>query len=145
MMPYAYINAYLILKKNNQILMQVRSNTGFLDGYYSLVSGHVEDEESALTGVIREAEEECGISIAREDVSVVHVMHRMSDRSSIDIFFQCDKFQGEPYIAEPDKCSKLEFIELCDIPDNTIDYIRVALDNINNNVFYSQFNWSEGE
>ena len=51
----ASVNAYLILEKDGMVLLGLRKNTGYQDGMYSLVAGHIEDNESATTGMCREA------------------------------------------------------------------------------------------
>lgn len=38
----ASVNVYLILQKGDQILLQLRQNTGYLDHHWSLAAGHVE-------------------------------------------------------------------------------------------------------
>lgn len=43
----ASVNVYLILQKGDHVLLHLRKNTGYGDGYYGLISGHVEDHESA--------------------------------------------------------------------------------------------------
>jgi 8-oxo-dGTP diphosphatase len=67
----AVVNTYLLLRKEKKILLSLRKNTG----YYGLVSGHVEDQESASSAMIREAKEEVNI-IRSESLKVVHLMHR---------------------------------------------------------------------
>jgi len=55
------------------VLFQLRKNTGYCDGMWSLVSGHVEDGECATSGMIREAHEEIGITLSTAQIKVVHV------------------------------------------------------------------------
>jgi len=43
-----------------EILLHQRKNTGFFDGHFSLVAGHMEDGETIITAAIREAQEEIG-------------------------------------------------------------------------------------
>lgn len=85
----ATVSAYLILKQRDEILLHLRKNTGYCDGMWGLVSGHVENGESATEGIIREAREEIGIELSLVQVEVVHVMHRKTNREDIDIFFDC--------------------------------------------------------
>ncbi len=65
----AKIAVYLILKREEETLLLLRQNTGYMDGFYGLVSGHVENDESAVTAMIREAHEESGITIKEENCS----------------------------------------------------------------------------
>lgn len=44
----------------------------------------------------REAIEEIGIEIKKEDLKIVHVMQRKAtDRESIDYFLNCKKYEGK--------------------------------------------------
>lgn len=44
---YKFISAvYLLLIKENQILLLKRANTGYEDGNYSLVAGHIDGNET---------------------------------------------------------------------------------------------------
>ncbi|KKT86389.1 MAG: NUDIX hydrolase, partial [Microgenomates group bacterium GW2011_GWA1_Microgenomates_45_10] len=55
--------SYVILQRENKILLQRRYNTGYEDGNYSFVSGHVEQGESYINAIIREAKEEAGVEL----------------------------------------------------------------------------------
>ena len=43
-----------------EILLHQRKNSGFYDGHYSLVAGHMENGEGIYAAAIREAQEEIG-------------------------------------------------------------------------------------
>ena len=43
------VSSYLILRDKEKVLLSLRGNTGYKDGYWGLVSGHVEKGESAKT------------------------------------------------------------------------------------------------
>lgn len=75
-MPVA---AHLLLFDNNKILLLRRFNTGYEDGKYSVIAGHLDGNEEIKTAIIREAKEEAGIDICPENVEIVGVMHRKSD------------------------------------------------------------------
>ena len=41
MAPHLYGAVYLILRKSDKILLMNRANTGWMDGHFSLPSGHM--------------------------------------------------------------------------------------------------------
>ncbi len=137
----ASVNAYLILKQDDKVLFHLRKNTGYCDGMWSLVAGHVEDGESATDGMIREAREEIGIELSPAELKVVHVLHRKTNRLNVDIFFDCTSWQGIIQNQEPEKCEKLEFFSLQDLPSNIIEYNVACLMAISNGEFYSEQGW----
>jgi 8-oxo-dGTP diphosphatase len=139
------VNVYLILKQNDMVLLHLRKNTGYLDGFYGLVAGHVEAKESAATAMVREAYEEAGILLEISDLNVVHVMHRLTNRSNIDIFFECSTWQGEITNKEPEKCAALKFFPLERLPSNVISYIIDAFRAINQKTAYSEQGWKTDE
>lgn len=137
----ACVNAYLILRHKNEVLLSLRQNTNYYDGYYGLVSGHVEDGEPASEAILREAEEEAGIQ-GLFCLKPIHVMHRKTDRFNIDIFFECFSWSGAIHNRELDKCSQLEFVPIERLPQNIIPYIAKALTACFSNEFYSEEGWS---
>ncbi|MEK7340463.1 MAG: NUDIX domain-containing protein, partial [Verrucomicrobiota bacterium] len=136
----ACLNVYLIVKKKSSVLLSLRQNTGYYDNYYGLISGHVEDGESAISAMIREAKEEAGIQIAQ--VKPVHIIHRKTDRFNIDIFFTCSSFLGPITNPEPHKCAALEFFDLNNLPPNIIPYIEKALQAVLHKKIYSEEGWA---
>ncbi len=137
-----YIASYVIIRREDKIAFLLRSNTQWMNGYYGLPSGKVEKNESALAAACREALEEIGIKVNSQALRFVHVMHRQNpDLDWIDIFFEADKFQGIPVNAEPEVHGELAWFNLEDLPENTVDYVAVALKSINNGEVYSQYGW----
>ena len=120
-----------------QILMLKRAGTGYCDGYYDLPGGHLEANEDIFDGMIREAKEEIGISIKREDMEILHIYHRYK-RGMLKFVFKADKYEGTPINNEPDKCEKIEWIDFENLPENIVPSIKIELDNIKNGVYYSK-------
>ena len=133
---------YLILIKDNKILLMRRKNTGFEDGNYGLPSGHLEDNESLTEGLSREAKEEIGITISPQDLQLVQVMHRKHNDIRLDFFFTTNLITSEPINCEPDKCDDLQWFALDNLPPNTIPYIKEALHNYLNKITYAEIGWS---
>jgi 8-oxo-dGTP diphosphatase len=138
----ANINAYLLLQQDSRILLSLRQNTGYEDGRYSLVAGHVEYGETPTQAMIREAQEEIGIHIQAHDLCVVHTMYRKTNRDNLDLFFTCKQWFGEIRNCEPDKCGGVAFFSPFQLPQNTVSYIKYALSNVQNGVHYSEFSAS---
>jgi 8-oxo-dGTP diphosphatase len=133
---------YLMLLDGSKILLSRRYNTGYEDGNYSLVAGHVDQEESFTECMIREANEEAGITLHSQDVTFSHLMHRNRDTSEkvgrVDIFFIVRKWQGEVVNKEPNKCDDLSWFELDALPDNLIHHVRVAIEKSLKSESYSE-------
>jgi 8-oxo-dGTP diphosphatase len=133
--------SYLVLKKENKILMLRRFNTGYKDGFYSFPAGHVEEGESFEECLIREAKEEIGVEIRRESLKELYIIHRYKDEvllnnARIDVFYIVENWTGEIQNLEPNKCDDLSWFDLENLPENTIPYIRVAIENIKNKVHF---------
>ncbi len=140
--PGTHVCAYLILRQKDDVILHLRKNTGYCDGQYGLVSGHVEDGEPATAGMIREAKEEAGIELLPSQLKVVHVVHRHSNRQNVDIFFECTSWEGKIKNQEPEKCAALEFFPLDNLPDNTIPYVARTLQAAANGIYYSEDGWN---
>ena len=136
------VAVHLILVENGKILLLKRYNTGYEDGNYSVVAGHIDGKESVVRAMRREAAEEAGIKIEEEDLEIVHVMHRKSkDRESIDYFLTCKKYDGKIQIMEKDKCDELKFYDLEKLPINVIPYVRKGIEYYQNDVPFSIYGW----
>ena len=137
--------SYLTLFKDNNVLLLRRFNTGYEDGNYSMIAGHVDSGETFTQCIIREAEEEAGILLKHEDLKVAHVMHRNSDslknNERVDVFFVVEKWEGEIINKEPHKCDDLSWFDLNSLPENVIPYIKQAIEAIKNNIYYSEYGW----
>lgn len=123
---------YVLPRRGDEILMMRRYNTGFGDGYFSFIAGHVEAREFARACAVREAAEEAGIGVQPDDLDFRHVMHRHTVDGLVymDFFFVIDCWQGEPGIMEPHRCDGICWTPIDDLPAKTLPYIRYAVDQI---------------
>lgn len=133
---------HLFLLKANRILLLRRYQTGYEDGSYSVPAGHIDPRESATRAMQREAKEEIGLTLADDQLVVIHAMHRFEQAGRIDFFLVASRWTGEPMNREPDKCDQLRWSPLDDLPTNTIPYIRAGIDAYRRAIPFSEFGWA---
>lgn len=134
---------YLILFKENKILLSRRFNTGWMDGYYSLIAGHLDGNEPVSLAMIREAKEEAGIVVKKEDLLPATVIHRYyPDQEYIDFFFVSKKWSGAPKIMESDKCDDMSWFDLNKLPENLLPYIKEAIENYKKGYPFFESGWN---
>ncbi len=134
---------YLVLMKENKILLSRRYNTGYFDNYYSFPAGHLDGKETLRQAMVREVKEETGIILNQSDLELIHTMNRkIPNNERVDFFFTTKKWLGAPKIMESEKCNDLSWFELNNLPDNIIPYIKQAIDSVLDNITYSE---REGE
>lgn len=131
----------VILIKDKKVLLLRRANAGWRDGEYNLPSGHLEDNESIIEAAVRETKEECDITVKPMDLHLVHVSHRKTNHAYVDLYFRAYAWHGEPRLTEEDKSDEILWAELDNLPDNTVDFVKEALKQIEDHEIYSQFGW----
>jgi ADP-ribose pyrophosphatase YjhB (NUDIX family) len=141
-----FIACFVLLQKENKIAMVLRKNTGWMDGYYGLPAGKVEYSEPYAVGAVREAKEEAGVDIDLKDMRFVHIAHRHGENEEeimewVDVYFEADKWAGEPFNAEEDKSERLDWLDLNNLPENIVPPQRDALLHIAKGEFYSEYGW----
>ena len=133
------VTVHLFFLCENQILISRRFNTGFRDGEYSVPAGHLDGGETVMEAGVREAKEEVGVELNVNDMVFSSVMHRIEDDERVDFFVHVHKWQGEPFNAEPDKCDDLRWVEINNLPANTVPYVKHALMNHLNNIPFDEY------
>lgn len=132
---------HLFLVRHGKILLSRRYNTGYEDGNYSVVAGHLDGNEEIKAAMIREAREEVGIEIIDQDLHVVGVMHRKSSDERLDFFLVAEHWQGEMRNCEPHKCDDLAWFEVDHWPENVVPYVRRAWENYQAAKWFDSFGW----
>lgn len=128
-----------------EVLLQLRQNTGYGDGQWDLgCSGHVEEGESMSQAMIREAKEELGICIHPEDLRFATITHKHTPETGnvyFNGFFTASNFEGTPTICEPQKCARLCWFDVQNLPDTLLDDRKLAVQNYLNKIAYSEYGW----
>jgi 8-oxo-dGTP diphosphatase len=137
------VAVHIFFLAHGRVLLLRRYNTGWQDGNYSVVAGHVEAGESVTQAALREVREEAGLMLTADQLRFVGVMHRNSDSERIDFFFVAQEWEGEPANAEPERCDDMGWYPLDALPANTVPYIRRGLANYRRGAVYDEFGWTE--
>jgi len=132
---------YLLPIKDGKVLLSRRFNTGWMDGKYSLISGHLDGNETVFDAMIRESFEEANLVIDKKDLIPATVIHRKSDVEYIDFFFVVNKWSGQPIIKESNKCDDLSWFPLNNLPDNLLPFIREAIENYEDKIPFFESGW----
>lgn len=133
---------HLLLIRDGKILLLRRMNTGFYDGSYSVIAGHLKEKETATLAMVRETKEECGIILNSESLKMVHVMYRKSSEERVDFFFTTERWEGEPINTEKNKCDDLSWFSLNELPNNMVPYVKHGILRFNNGMPFSEFGWN---
>ncbi|WP_167042759.1 NUDIX domain-containing protein [Salinibacterium sp. ZJ454] len=125
--------AYLFLRRGDEVLLQLRRDTGYFDEYWAAgAAGHVEQYESVFDAARREATEELGISVASADLVPLTAMHRTHDGHQliderVDFFFECRVWGGEPVLQET-KAADLRWFPLDALPTPVVPHELFVLE-----------------
>jgi 8-oxo-dGTP diphosphatase len=134
---------YLVLRKDNEVLLLRRANTGYQDGSYGLIAGHLDGDEAATDAMVREAKEEAGITIDPKNLEFVHLAHRLSrdqvGQERVDIFFEARLWDGDITNIEPHKCDDLTWFPAENLPADTIPFVTSVLNDVANGISYSEY------
>jgi ADP-ribose pyrophosphatase YjhB (NUDIX family) len=123
--PAAYVIFIRQRDGVSEVLLQLRSGTGYMDGYWATAAaGHVELGESVVDAAVREASEELGVWDL--DLRPLCAMHRCQGTDPVaqrvDYFLLATGWKGEPTIMEPAKCADLRWYQLTALPEPVVPH-----------------------
>jgi len=130
----AKLASYLMLVKEDKVLMVQRKNGGWQNGFWGLPAGHVEQAEFPSTAMIREAKEEVDVTIAPADlipfVTVFTIDNETADNEHTytDFYFLAHSWLGLPRNMEPEKCGGVEWHKLDNLPEQIIPNVKIVLE-----------------
>jgi 8-oxo-dGTP diphosphatase len=136
------VTVHMFFLRDNRILLIRRYRTGYMDGHYSVPAGHLDGNETVRMAAVREAGEEIGVRLNPADIDFASVFHRHEDDERVDFFVHVRRWSGEPVNAEPEKCDEIRWVKVDDLPENTIPYVRRAIENFENGIPFEEFGWA---
>ena len=134
-MPAAYVVFLREGPNGAEVLLHLRQGTGYMDGHWATIAGHVEAGESVLAAAVREASEEVGMEIAEADLVPLTVLQRTQNNDDpieerVDFIFTCRLWIGEPRRAELDKSAALGWFPLSDLPSPVVPHELLVLERL---------------
>lgn len=138
------VTVHILFKRDDKVLLLRRANTGYEDGNYSVVAGHIDGGETIIHAAIREIKEEAGVDVLPEELKVAGVMHRHEGDERIDFFLVIQNWQGILINAEPGKCDDLRWFPIDSLPENIIPYVRRGIEltrKANDTMWFDSFGW----
>jgi ADP-ribose pyrophosphatase YjhB (NUDIX family)/predicted enzyme related to lactoylglutathione lyase len=127
--PSTIADVYVVVRRDDAVLLLLRSGTGYKDGEWALPSGKVEPEETYRQAAVRELREETGLVAMVIDLVLLHVVERVPDLGPhwIGHFYGVDLRDATPVNREPDKHASLDFFEMDALPSPMVDYVASVL------------------
>lgn len=128
--------SYVVLRRrgerSDEVLLQRRAGTGYMDGWWAVMAGHVDPGESVHEAAVREASEEAGVVVPPDALRPLTALHRFERtgpqvEQRIDLFFEATSWSGEPTLREPDRADAMRWCPLDDLPD-VVPHERMVLD-----------------
>lgn len=130
------VGVCIILRKGNKIALQLRKNT-WMAGHYGLIGGHLDGNEEIKNAVIREAKEEVGIDILPADLNLKTIWHSNNDREEyLSFYFECTKWQGEIQNLENEKCARIDWIDMDNLPKNVYPTLPKVIEKIKSGILF---------
>lgn len=138
----------MILERKNEgkteILLQLRKNTGWMDGFWDLgACGHVDENETLIQATIRETKEEICIDVLPEDVEFISLNHNNLGKKGIYYCFymRIKNYTGEIKTGEPNKCAELKWFDIENLPENIVPIRKSALKDYKEGIVYNEIGW----
>jgi 8-oxo-dGTP diphosphatase len=119
--------SYVLLRRGDEVLLNLRQGTGYLDGHWALPAGHVEAGETFVQAAVREVREEAGVEVSPEDLRPLTTMQRLVHGGPpidqrVDVFFEVRRWTGEPRNAEPAKAARIAWWPLTALPEPVMPF-----------------------
>ncbi len=132
------LTARLLLEYRDHLLFLAQTKEN--GGGYTLPGGKIEGLEFAKDALVREAFEEVGVILQRNELSLVHVTHRKL-KSVIEIIFlfRASDWSGEMVVKEPEKFREATWLPTDEPPERLTSVLKHTLERLAKGKFYSEF------
>jgi 8-oxo-dGTP diphosphatase len=117
---HTQIGCELFLCKGDAILLGKRKNC-YGAGTWALPGGHLEFNERLVDALCREAQEELGLTIMPEQLTLVSIVDDLQAENGlhyVHVSFELVHDSLEHQLMEPDRCEEWRYFPLDDLPVN---------------------------
>jgi 8-oxo-dGTP diphosphatase len=136
----------VMILRNNKVLLGQRHTDPIKadsalngEGTWTMPGGKFEFGESFEEGAVREVFEETGVSINKEDISVISLSNDIVPTAHfVTIGMLCEKYDHEPTVTEPDEITKWEWFDLDNLPQPLFEPSRKIIENYKSSNFYKR-------
>ncbi len=129
-----------ILEQNLKILLMLRQNTTFFNNCWSLVGGKLESGENVTEALIREAYEELGITITKNNLYFVHCLSwKNGHQDCLLLVFKINKWIGAIMNSEPRKCAEINWFPINNLPKNIIPLHKDVIEKVTASIPYYEY------
>lgn len=135
-------SANVIFQHGSNILLIKRSSkAGAWPNFWAFPGGKVDNQEFFRETAQREISEEIGLSFDISDIlDETILMHRSVMGTKIIYFCRVDNWLGMPEILEKNLATDMAWFPIHSLPEPIIPHHKKALEALENNIFYSEFN-----
>ncbi len=125
--------AYVVLQRDDEVLLQLRRGTGYMDEHWAVLAGHLEPGETITAAAVREAAEESGVVVDEADLEPLTTLHRFIPggppiEQRADFFFRARRWAGDPSPLEPERCADMRWFPLAALPEPVVPHELTVLD-----------------
>ncbi len=127
------VAAVIVHDRRNRrvVLIQRGPRAKFARGSWDLPVGKSAPGESITATAVRELREETGLVIDQADLRIAHVIHSSfgveSPNGFLTVVFAVERWSGELINREPHKHSRVDWVEVDELPDDFVDTTSTAL------------------
>ena len=141
--PSTVRDVYVLVRRGPELLLLLRTGTGYRDGEWGPPAGRVEPHETFDVAAARELGEEVGLAVSPASLEFVHLLDRVAEHGEhwVGAFFAVDLGAAEPRNLEPDKHGDMRWFRRDQLPRTIVDYVRSVIDELDAGHAYSR--WDE--
>lgn len=137
-MDKVIIKARLVLEQAEKVLLLAQTSEN--GGKFTLPGGTVEESEFAKTTLIRECQEEIGITLSPTDLKLIHVLHKKKGKENrLTIYFGAQQYKGKLVALETEKFRGVTWCNKQHLPLKTSATVKHVLQQIQLGKRYSEF------